>query len=724
MPDPVASAELRRRISSARVARERSGESAAEACAGVWDDVAAGRFGPVPAGRGWFHEAISVPDKDAVFDRARRGLGITAGDLAAATRVYTPGAIVRFLLENTLGALWCAMHPSSPSRVRWTFLVVETVSTPRRSVSARDLTVLDPCCGAGAFLVPAAEFLADLIQEEEGTTGDPDRRGEALEHAIAHGVRGADIDAEAVDIARETLVGLVDHPVTTNIRVLPGPEGMLATDAFGDDRFDVVVTNPPYLGSRQMDRTLAARFNEITGGTVGDLAVAVQGRCWDLVGSGGRCGTITPAGWLNDRAAVSLRRRILDEGGPRVVVLLGQRVFDQAPLVFCSLNVLERGIPVDGWSLLVADGGGERALWDAIPSASRVDRAGLGALPVPPFAPRLPARLLARSGTVPTVGDHFTSFDGAWTGSHRRDVGAWWEVIGDDGWVPVSGGQGREAWAAGTSYRMRREHVDGQPDRTGLVEYPRVAGGWLCAREAEPGTASRAGVVTFVPRSDEGEERRDELLAVFNTRIGTAWLRTLVSGLNFNPGYASRVPLAPIPPDDELRDAVREIVALRREVARRDPTSEGFAGVPWPWDSDDLDDRIHVVRTRVERLTAAHLDITDHEWQGMDALRPARRSWTAVDDAWMVTALRHAGVRWPAHPDGPSWEVEPTPITDLADAAAGDASTAGGGSAECDAGRNWIVRRMGRYLETRFRRTAPIVVMGGVLRPREEASGR
>ncbi len=722
MAEPVDASDLRRRIARARRGRERAGASPVEARAAVWTDVLAGRFGPVPSGRGWFHEAVSIPDKDAVFARARSGTGITAADLADATRVYTPTPVVRFLLQNTLGSLWCAMHPRTRLREGWSFLVTQTVSAPRTPVSARDLRVVDPCCGAGAFLVEAAPFLADLIQEEEGTTGDPGRRRDALAHAVAHGIHGTDIDSEAVAIAEETLTALVGRAVPVNLRVLPAPEGMLAPDAFGAERFDVVVTNPPYVGARQMDRALARRLDAVEGTRVLDLAVAVQRRAWGLVADGGRCGTITPAGWLNDRSATRLRRRILDEGSPRIVARLGQGVFDQAPLVFCSLNVLERGGGGPGWRLLTATGADEPALITAVHEATDVPAEALAALAVPPFAPRVPARLLGRLGTGPTVGDFFTTFDGAWTGSHRRDVRAWWEVVDHPEWVPVSGGQGREGWAVGTAFRMRAEHVAGQPDRTGLVEYPRVAGGWLCAREAEPGTAARAGVVTFAPRCDEARRRRDELLAVFNTRIGTAWLRTLVSGLNFNPGYAARVPLAPVPPDEGLQDAVRDIVALRRRLARRDPTSEGFTGVPWSWESDDLAARIDRALERADRLTAAHLGIGDEEWGSMDPLRPARRSWTAREDAWMVAALRCVGVRWPADSDGPSWRVEPTPLADVGDAAAALAHAAGAGPADCDAGREWIVRRLGRYLETRYRRTAPVTVTAGVLGPRDGAT--
>jgi len=721
MPDPIDEAGLRRRISRARVACEREGASPESATAEIWDAVLAGSFGPVPAGRGWFHEAIGIPDKDAVFARARDGIGITGADLAAATRVYTPPAIVRFLLQNTVGAMWCAAHPDSPLRADWPLLIPEAVDGAACAAwSARDLRVADPCCGAGAFLVAAAPLLADLIQDEEGTAGDPAARREALAHVVTHAIWGADIDATAVAIARETLTELADGAEPTHLSVVDAPAGILDPDVWSGEAFDVVVTNPPYVGTRQMDRALVARLTELDGGTVSDLAVMVQRRAWDLVAEGGRCGTITPAGWLNDHAAAPLRRRMLAEGGPRAVAPLGQRVFDQAPLVFCALTVLERSGPSGSWQLLRPADADEEGLIAAAGTASVVDGGPLRRLAVPPFAPQVPVRLL--TAARPTVSDFFTTFDGAWTGSHRRDVRAWWELPDDTGWVRVSGGQGREGWAAGTAFRMRAEHVGDQPDRTGLVEYPRVAGGWLCARAAEDGTAARAGVVTFRPRSDEAHARTAELLAVFNTRIGTAWLRTLTSGLNFNPGYAGRIPLGSEPPGDDLRAAVGEAVALRRELIRRDPTSDEFEGIPWT--PDDVEDRLASVVVRVDALTADHLGLSQGDWLAMEAPRPPRRRWTATEDAWLVAALRCAGVRWPTDPEGVTWEIDPIALTALADASAALAADAGMGDDSCVRGNVWVTRNLARYLDQRFRRTAPVTVERGRLVPRAASADR
>ncbi len=688
--------------------------------AAVWDDVTAGRFGPVPPGRGWFHEAIGIPGKDAVFARARAGDRITASDLADATRVYTPQPVVRFLLQNTLGAMWCGWHPDTPLRRGWGLCLSGAVGGGE-PIPARELRVADPCCGSGAFLVAAVEFLADLIQDEEGTIGDPGRRADALVHAAEHAVWGADIDADAVTIAQEALGDVAGRAVVANLTALPSPAGILDPVVWADERFDVVVTNPPYVGTRQMDGSLVAWLRELEGAPVADLAVAVQRRSWGLVARGGRCGTITPAGWLNDRSAASFRRRILDEGGPRLIARLGQGVFDQAPLVFCAVSVLERGAPVDGWDLVDVPSADDDGFATAGEGAVRVTADAVRGTPIPPFAPQVPARILARRDATPFVGDFFTTFDGAWTGSHRRDVHPWWDVPPGEDWVRVSGGQGREGWAAGTVHRMLREHVAGQPDRTGLVEYPRVAGGWLCAREADAGTAARAGIVTFLPRTDDAAVRVDELLAIFNTRVGTAWLRTLTSGLNFNPGYAARVPLGAGPPSGALHEAVREVVALRRLAVRRDPTADAFDRVPWSWDEDDLVDRTRIAVERVDRLTSVHLGIPAGEWDTMDPPRSPRRPWTARDDAWMVAALRSAGVRWPDDPDGASWEITPMPLSDLGEAATELARSGGADGGERDRGHTWIRERLGRYLRMRFGASCPVGVRRGILVPRPEA---
>lgn len=690
---------LRRAIGAARRAAEDAGATRAEAYARVRASAARGAFGPVPDGEGWLHEDFHLADKDAVFAAARAGGRIGTDDVVAATRVYTPAPIVEFLLQNTLGALWLSMHPDSPLARRWTRIVPDALGPPRPARPVAGLRILDPCCGAGAFLVEAAHMLVAMARDEARRAGRaPDEAG------IAGCLRGGDLDADAVAIARRDLRAVVPALPDHAVRCLPGPLGSFRSDAWADEVWDVVVTNPPWIGVRQLDPDLVRRVRDaVGGGWVGDLAVAMQGRCWSLTGPGGRCGTVTPAGWLNDRAALPLRRVMLDDGGPRVVARLGQRVFDQASLVFCAMTVLERGEPARRWPILGADG----LDLPAPDPAGWAGRSGVTALPSLPFTPAVPASVMVGVGSRPTVGDHFTHFDGVWTGDNARDVRYWWELADPSGWARLSGGQGREGWVSATRRRIAADAVRALPARDGCIEYPRVAGGYLCARMADPAAASLAGVVTLVPRDDEGIARVAEVLALFNSRLGTAWLRTLTSGLNFNPGYAARLPLAANPPDEALTQAVAELCALRLVALARDPTHDGFEQTHEPWRPDPLADLTLAAQCRCDEATRRHFGIGDADWAAMAPAPPPRRPGSAADDHTMVCALRALGMRWPKE-EGSSAIARCRP-GELVDRVADTLVGHGAPAHAVTAARTWTMRS---FLDAQARRFKgrPIVV--------------
>ncbi|MDP9363678.1 MAG: BREX-1 system adenine-specific DNA-methyltransferase PglX [Chloroflexota bacterium] len=81
--------------------------------------------------------------------------------------------MVRFLLENSLGAWWAARHPDSPLVGEWDYLRLgedgapAVGSFPGWPARAAEVTVMDPCCGSGHFLVAAFGMLRRMREEEE-----------------------------------------------------------------------------------------------------------------------------------------------------------------------------------------------------------------------------------------------------------------------------------------------------------------------------------------------------------------------------------------------------------------------------------------------------------------------------------------------------------------------------------------------------------------------------
>jgi hypothetical protein len=120
---------------------------------------------------GWVYQFWQTKRKKEVNDSGRK---IGGADLPPVTQLFTEHYMVRFLLENSLGAWWAARHPESPLVREWQYLRFREDGTlaagafdgwPR---CAAEITVMDPCMGSGHFLVAAGDMLRKMRMEEEG----------------------------------------------------------------------------------------------------------------------------------------------------------------------------------------------------------------------------------------------------------------------------------------------------------------------------------------------------------------------------------------------------------------------------------------------------------------------------------------------------------------------------------------------------------------------------
>ncbi len=223
---------------------------------------------------------------------------------------YTPAFLVEHLLDETLAPLL-----SPDERVR----------------------VLDPACGTGAFLVPAARRIAQ-------DSGLP------VAEAVAC-VHGVDLDPVAVEIARFLLwleAPTVPRPVLdANVVVGNGLE--LPPDA----SYDVVVGNPPFLNQL---RTATIREAPVDGvGPYTDTSAVFLLRSAGLVRDGGRVGLVQPLSVLAARDAAPVREALDRDGGLVSLWASDRPVFEGTPVLTCA-PVWERGRAGSGaeWSAWAA----------------------------------------------------------------------------------------------------------------------------------------------------------------------------------------------------------------------------------------------------------------------------------------------------------------------------------------------------------------------------------
>ena len=118
---------------------------------------------------GWLYQFYISEKKDEVFaGLKKKKKKITPENIPAATQLFTPHWIVRYLVENSLGRLWLLNRPKSGLRGRMDYYIEpEQVETDfLRVVSPEDLKICDPACGSGHMLVYAFDLLFAIYEEE------------------------------------------------------------------------------------------------------------------------------------------------------------------------------------------------------------------------------------------------------------------------------------------------------------------------------------------------------------------------------------------------------------------------------------------------------------------------------------------------------------------------------------------------------------------------------
>lgn len=146
---------------------------------------------------GWLYQFYISEKKDAVFEGLKKNKKITPENIPAATQLFTPHWIVRYLVENSLGRLWLLNRPNSrlAEKMEYYIAPLEAETDFLRIAKPEDIKLCDPACGSGHMLTYAFDLLY-AIYEEEGT--DP---AEIAEKILTHNLYGIEIDERAAELA-------------------------------------------------------------------------------------------------------------------------------------------------------------------------------------------------------------------------------------------------------------------------------------------------------------------------------------------------------------------------------------------------------------------------------------------------------------------------------------------------------------------------------------------
>ena len=176
---------------------------------------------------GWLYQFYISERKDEVF--AKRGK-FDADEIAAATQIFTPNWIVKYMVQNTIGRIYLDNNPYEMQlQKKWQYLVEPSEKSPADSIlkyeELTDLKVADLACGSGHILNECFDLLYDLyIAEGYG-------RVEAVENIFANNLTGIDLDTRAKQLATFALLlkacqkdaSFADARCLPNVLTMPKP---------------------------------------------------------------------------------------------------------------------------------------------------------------------------------------------------------------------------------------------------------------------------------------------------------------------------------------------------------------------------------------------------------------------------------------------------------------------------------------------------------------------
>jgi hypothetical protein len=146
---------------------------------------------------GWLYQFYIAERKDEVFAGFKKNKKAGAEEIPAATQLFTPHWIVRYLVENSLGRLWMLNHPNSRLVDQMDYYIVPIGEQSGFSEidGPEQLTVLDPACGSGHMLTYAFDLLYAIYEEEGYAPSD------IPELILRHNLFGIEIDPRAGALA-------------------------------------------------------------------------------------------------------------------------------------------------------------------------------------------------------------------------------------------------------------------------------------------------------------------------------------------------------------------------------------------------------------------------------------------------------------------------------------------------------------------------------------------
>ncbi len=327
---------------------------------------------------GWMYQYYNTEPKQAVFEGLKKNVKISKEKIPAATQLFTPDWIVRYMVENSLGRLWFENHPNDTLKANWKYYLDEAERTPEVAEHLRvlrsqspvkspeDIRLIDPCMGSGHILVYAFDVLMQIYESEGYNPRD------AAKLILEKNIYGLDIDRRAYQLAyfslmmkarqynrrifTEDIEPQVYYPAgwsdgeeygsLVKVDILedkPQGKGIGEQIEFDDNyerdlrvwnfkrllaqKYDVVVTNPPYMGNGGMSTNFADFVKDKYPDSKSDASTAFMERTLEMCKPSGFMSMINIPVWMFISSYKKLRKKIIRNNAIVNMLHLGRGVF-------------------------------------------------------------------------------------------------------------------------------------------------------------------------------------------------------------------------------------------------------------------------------------------------------------------------------------------------------------------------------------------------------------
>lgn len=477
---------------------------------------------------GWMYQFYNSERKEDFFKSKRKA---TAADIAPATQLFTPEWIVRYMVENSLGRLWMLNRPDSRLRDRMEYYVEPDAAHEDfiRVESPEDITLCDPACGSGHILSYAFELLFAIYEEcgytareipeliltknlsgyevdpraaqiaslvlalrarehdrrffrrevradvrvlesvplEEGEAGVPKELAEGLTHLGEVGSLLNPTDGD-MDALREALDACSGDLFANNAAERLG-QATESCEALRR-RFDVVVANPPYMGSSSFNPFMSKWIKKNYPDVKSDLCTCFIERGHSLAADRGYAAMVTMQSWMFLGSFEKMRSKLIAEKGIVTMAHLGPRAFDAigGEVVSVTADVLYNGrCEAPGAYFRLVDLNGSepkrQALLEAIKNPTcgwfyRRDASTFHQIPGSPIAYWIGHGAYDSFKTGQPLATIAKTRKGMFTGNNAMFLRLWYEVSSsliDIDYAPYSKGGPFRRWYGNLDYVVR-----------------------------------------------------------------------------------------------------------------------------------------------------------------------------------------------------------------------------------------------------------------------------